>query len=65
MHDGADGAAFVISWEKKKLGILTDLGHAFSGLDEVVASLDGVFIESNYDPEMLAQGPLSANIKKW
>jgi phosphoribosyl 1,2-cyclic phosphodiesterase len=64
MHDGADGAAFVISCGEKKLGILTDLGHAFSGLEAVVASLDGVFIESNYDPEMLAQGPYPAFLKR-
>lgn len=64
MHDGADGTVFVISHEKKKLGILTDLGHAFAGLQEVVASLDGVFIESNYDPEMLAAGPYPAFLKR-
>lgn len=64
MHDGADGVAFVISWKKKKLGILTDLGHPFPGLDEVVGSLDGVFIESNYDPEMLSQGPYPAFLKR-
>jgi phosphoribosyl 1,2-cyclic phosphodiesterase len=63
-HDGADGAAFVISFRKKKLGILTDLGHVFSGLGEIVASLNGVFIESNYDPEMLAQGPYPAFLKR-
>jgi phosphoribosyl 1,2-cyclic phosphodiesterase len=64
VHDSVDGAAFVVSCGKKKLGILTDLGHAFAGLQEVVASLDGVFIESNYDPEMLAAGPYPAFLKK-
>jgi phosphoribosyl 1,2-cyclic phosphodiesterase len=63
-HDGADGAAFVISSGKKRLGILTDLGHAFEGLGDVVSSLDAVFIESNYDPEMLAKGPYPAFLKR-
>jgi phosphoribosyl 1,2-cyclic phosphodiesterase len=63
-HDGADGAAFVISSGRKRLGILTDLGHAFEALAEVVSSLDGVFIESNYDPEMLAKGPYPAFLKR-
>jgi phosphoribosyl 1,2-cyclic phosphodiesterase len=63
-HDAADGAAFVISSESKKLGILTDLGHVFRELLPVVASLDAVFIESNYDPDMLANGRYPAFLKK-
>jgi phosphoribosyl 1,2-cyclic phosphodiesterase len=63
-HDAADGAAFVISSGGKKLGILTDLGHVFRELFDVMPSLDAVFIESNYDPEMLAGGPYPAFLKK-
>jgi phosphoribosyl 1,2-cyclic phosphodiesterase len=64
MHDGADGVAFVVSCRDTRLGILTDLGHPFPGLEEVVSSLHAVFIESNYDPEMLAQGPYPAFLKR-
>jgi len=56
-HDAADAAAFVVAHRDVRLGILTDLGHVFAGLPEIVASLDAGFIESNYDPEMLANGP--------
>ena len=56
-HDAADGVAFVIDDGRRRLGILTDLGHVFAGLGEVIASLDAVFLESNYDPQMLADGP--------
>ncbi len=63
-HDGADGAAFVVSSGRERLGILTDLGHVFEGLGEVISSLDGVFIESNYDPVMLAEGPYPVSLKK-
>lgn len=56
-HDGADGVGFVVAHGGKRVGILTDLGHAFAGLDAVVRSLDAVLLESNYDPERLAHGP--------
>lgn len=63
-HDGADGAAFVVQSGQKRLGILTDLGHIFKDLVAVVSSLDAVFLESNYDPEMLAAGPYPAYLKQ-
>ncbi len=63
-HDSADGAAFMISAGGKQLGILTDLGHAFDALFPLVASLDAVFLESNYDPEMLANGPYPSYLKR-
>jgi phosphoribosyl 1,2-cyclic phosphodiesterase len=53
-HDAEDGVVFVVDDGKHRLGIMTDLGHVFSGLSDVVASLDGVLLESNYDPDMLA-----------
>ena len=53
-HDGADGVVFVVDDGKHRLGIMTDLGHVFDGLGDVIASLDAVLLESNYDPEMLA-----------
>jgi phosphoribosyl 1,2-cyclic phosphodiesterase len=62
-HDGAESVAFVVTTGRKRLGILTDLGHVFKGLQEVVASLDGVFIESNYDDDMLASGPYPPFLK--
>ncbi|MEW6602626.1 MAG: MBL fold metallo-hydrolase [Nitrospirota bacterium] len=56
-HDAIDGAVFTVSSGNKRLGIMTDLGHAFRELCSVIPTLDGIFIESNYDPEMLANGP--------
>ncbi|MDA8156441.1 MAG: MBL fold metallo-hydrolase [Actinomycetota bacterium] len=63
-HDSADGAAFVISHGGKSMGIFTDLGHVFSQLEENLELLDAVFIESNYDPSMLAKGPYPPFLKK-
>lgn len=62
-HDAEDGVVFVICAEGKRLGILTDLGHVFAGLPELIGSLDAVFLESNYDPEMLERGPYPAFLK--
>jgi phosphoribosyl 1,2-cyclic phosphodiesterase len=55
-HDGVDGVVFVVDDSRHRLGILTDLGHVFTGLGDVIASLDAVLLESNYDPDMLANG---------
>ena len=63
-HDGVDGVAFVVTYQGKRLGILTDLGHPFTGLESVVCNLDGVFLESNYDTEMLQNGPYPYPLKK-
>lgn len=63
-HDGVDGAVFVISSNDKRLGIMTDLGHVFEALHAVIPTLDGVFIESNYDPVMLANGSYPAFLKQ-
>jgi len=62
-HDGAESVAFVVTAGRRRLGILTDLGHVFNGLQEVLASLDGVFIESNYDEDLLASGPYPPLLK--
>ncbi len=63
-HDGVDGSVFVVEAGMKRLGILTDLGHVFKDLIRLVSSLDAVFLESNYDPDMLARGPYPAYLKQ-
>ena len=56
--------AFVVDDGRHRLGILTDLGHVFDGLDRLVESLDAVLIESNYDPRMLARGSYPRSVKE-
>jgi phosphoribosyl 1,2-cyclic phosphodiesterase len=63
-HDAEDGVVFVVDDGKHRLGILTDLGHVFDGLGDVIASLDAVLLESNYDPEMLANCRYSESLKQ-
>ena len=63
-HDGADGCAFVVEAEGRRLGVLTDLGWVFDALPDVIRSLDAVLLESNYDPEMLEHGPYPRALKE-
>jgi phosphoribosyl 1,2-cyclic phosphodiesterase len=63
-HDGVDGVVFVVDDGQHRLGILTDLGHVFSDLEGVIRSLDAVLLESNYDPDMLANGRYPEFLKK-
>lgn len=63
-HDSVDGVAFVVEDQQHRVGILTDLGHAFDGLRDVLHSLDAVVIESNYDQQMLATGPYPEHLKR-
>ena len=62
-HDGAEPVSFVFDDGRRRLGILTDLGHVFDTLGETIASLDAVIIESNYDEHMLETGPYPAFLK--
>jgi phosphoribosyl 1,2-cyclic phosphodiesterase len=63
-HDCADGLVFVLDDGRHRLGVMTDLGHVFSGLAEVVESLDAVILESNYDSEFLSRGPYPEWLKQ-
>ena len=63
-HDASDGCAFVLDDGRRRLGILTDLGHVFDGLRETLGTLDAVLLESNYDRDMLDNGPYPAFLKR-
>ncbi len=62
-HDAADGVAFVVEHERRRLGVMTDLGHPFDALCRALPELDAVYLESNYDAEMLASGPYPAYLQ--
>ncbi|MFQ5805442.1 MAG: MBL fold metallo-hydrolase [Phycisphaerae bacterium] len=62
-HDAVDGVIFVVESRRKRLGIFTDLGHPFEGLSELLEGVDAAYLESNYDPHLLAEGPYPADLK--
>ena len=55
-HDAVDGVCFVADDGKKRFGVCTDLGCVFNELPSVVQSVNGLLLESNYDPIMLRYG---------
>lgn len=63
-HDGADGVCYVIEHAGRRLGVLTDLGFVFPELEELLPTLDAVYLESNYDPDMLEFGPYPPHLKQ-
>ena len=63
-HDAVDGVAFVVESDGKRLGILTDLGHPFDGLREVLESVDAAYLECNYDSDMLECGSYPPRLKR-
>lgn len=65
-HDASDSVCFVIeeTTTGKRFGLFTDLGHVFDELREVIGTLDAVLIESNYDDDMLWDGPYPYRLKE-
>ncbi len=53
-HDACEPCAFVVDDGRTRVGVLTDLGHAFPELGACLGDLDAVFLESNYDAALLA-----------
>lgn len=63
-HDAVDGVAFIVDDGVKRVGIFTDLGQACDRLVSAMKTLDAVVIESNHDPQMLANGPYPEALKR-
>ena len=63
-HDGVESAAFIVEGDDLRLGIFTDIGHSFPDLVDHLSTLDALFIESNYDPQMLEHGPYPPYLKR-
>jgi phosphoribosyl 1,2-cyclic phosphodiesterase len=61
-HD-APHVALRISAGPYRMAIATDLGHATRALCEFLAACDLVLLESNYCPQMLADGPYPPRLK--
>lgn len=64
LHDSAKGVRFKISCENKKLVICTDLGEASLEVINNLKDSNFVFLESNYDVDMLKNGHYPAMLKR-
>lgn len=63
-HDAAEPVIFTVEAAQRRLGIFTDLGNPFEGLASLMGELDAAYLESNYDPDMLASGPYPPHLKQ-
>jgi phosphoribosyl 1,2-cyclic phosphodiesterase len=56
LHDAADPYSFIIEGSGIKVGVLTDIGKACKQVVHYFHQCHAVFLESNYDEEMLMEG---------
>ena len=55
-HDAADPHSFIISHEGVTVGIFTDIGKACTQVTHYFSQCHAVFLEANYDEELLEKG---------
>jgi phosphoribosyl 1,2-cyclic phosphodiesterase len=55
-HDAVDPALFIFYYRGKKISIVTDAGCACDNVIEAVRGANILFLESNYDENMLEEG---------
>lgn len=63
-HDAADPLSFVVSLNEKRVGIFTDIGEPCQNLKRHFSSCHAVFLETNYDEQLLENGNYPAFLKK-
>jgi len=62
-HDAREPTQFVFESGGVRLGICTDLGSVTPHVVRQFQDLDGLLLEANYDPDMLARGPYPPKLK--
>lgn len=63
-HDAREPTQFVFESGPVRLGICTDLGSVSPHVVRQFQDLDGLLLEANYDPDMLARGPYPPKLKQ-
>lgn len=53
-HDALDPLGYLFECEGTRLGYVTDTGIIAKPMPELLAGVQGLYLESNYDPDMLA-----------
>ncbi len=62
-HDSREPVQFIIAAAGFRLGLLTDLGYLTPHVVALYKSCDGLLLEANHDPEILAKGSYPAFLK--
>jgi phosphoribosyl 1,2-cyclic phosphodiesterase len=63
LHDAIDPHSFVVSCGNVRVGVFTDIGTVCPHVIHNFRNCHAVFLESNYDVEMLDKGPYSYALK--
>lgn len=66
-HDAANPCSFTVEIGGKHIGVMTDIGEVCDNVSQHFETCHAVFLESNYDEEMLEKGtypyPLKVRVK--
>lgn len=52
-HDATDPVGYLFEYQGVKLGYITDTGRIVRGMDKLLSGVHGLYLESNYDHNML------------
>lgn len=63
-HDAAEPCSFRIEYNQINVGVFTDIGEACKNVQSNLQQCRAVFIESNYDEQMLWDGPYPYYLKQ-
>ena len=63
-HDSPHSISFSVVHDELSFSIITDTGKTDDKMLAAAADSDILFLEANYDPEMLRKGPYHYNLKK-
>lgn len=63
-HDASEPCSFRIRHKEINIGVFTDIGEPCMNVINNLAMCDAVFMESNYDEDMLREGPYPYILKK-
>ncbi len=52
-HDAVDPVGFVIGHDSRRFGFVSDVGHVTQSMTHQLRNLNGLFVEANYDDNLL------------
>jgi len=62
-HDAIEPCSFRVEVANRNIGVFTDIGEACNNVKQHTALCDCIFLESNYDEQMLVKGKYPPHLK--
>jgi phosphoribosyl 1,2-cyclic phosphodiesterase len=62
-HDAADPHSFIVQWNNVTVGVFTDIGAVCHKVQQYFTQCHAIFLESNYDEDMLENGRYPLHLK--